>query len=103
MGTQTIKINLGDLWLRVVTPLSWSVWLRRLFVITLPVSAPIYLVIIIGLLALLLIAAITGPIAEFWSAPQQRVRSGGYSYAYSQRRRRRRNDSAQQNQLPLDQ
>ena len=108
MNTQSVKTTLGDLWLRVISPMSWSVWLRRLFLIILPVSAPIYLVIIIGLLVLLLIAAVTGPIAEFWNAPQQRLRGGYYGYEYSQRRRRRRSeidsdsDSDGQNELPLD-
>ena len=94
--------RLGVLWLRTVSPLSWPLGLRRAFLITAPLSFPLYLLLLAAMLALILVRAVVEPIAAFWSAPPEKLRSD-YYYGYERRRKRRRlTDLEVQDELPLD-
>ncbi len=100
-ATKLTKVDF--FWLRVISPLSWPIWMRRLFLITLPLSVPIALLIMAVLLIAMLCIRIFEPISQFWTAPQRRVRTGDYySYHFDEKRRQDRIDAAaEQDELPL--
>ena len=85
--------ELGQWWLRLLSPLSWPIAIRRLFLLTLPISVPLYVAAVVVLFVVMLALATAEPIIQFWSAPQQRLGSGyGYGYGSEKRRRKRRRD-----------
>ena len=67
-------------WRRATSPLSWSIAIRRLFLLFLPVSVVVW----IGYLAALAVAAafrdLSKPFIRFWHAPPETLRSCSYRY-----------------------
>jgi hypothetical protein len=75
---------------RVLSPVTWKVGTRRAFLLTAPVSVPLWIVLILGFTLLMAVRslwnAIAGPISELWNAPPKRIRTNGvYSYSYGRR------------------
>ncbi len=96
------KKNLGYWWLRLLSPLTWPIAIRRVILITLPISVLLYVAAVIIMFAVMLLVAISLPIIAFWSTPQQRLRAG-YGYGAEKKRRRRRRDGyVDQDELSLD-
>ncbi len=94
--------RLDNFWLWAVSPLSWPLGVRRAFLITLPLSLPLYLLLLVTMVVVMLIRAIVAPIAEFWNAPPEKLRSS-YYYGYERRQKRRRlTDQRKREELPLD-
>ncbi|MEO7247009.1 MAG: hypothetical protein ABIW31_01025 [Novosphingobium sp.] len=94
--------SLGYWWLRLLSPLSWSIAMRRLFLVTLPISIPVYVAVVIIMFVIMVVVAAAVPIIEFWSAPQQRLGSGyGYGYGKEKKRRKRKLGAAEQDDQSL--
>ena len=102
VANSTKRSVLGNVWLWAISPLSWPLGLRRAFLITLPLSVPLHLLLLAVLLVMILVRAILVPIAEFWNAPPEKLQNNNY-YNYDRRRKRRRQtDQDVQDELPLD-
>jgi hypothetical protein len=61
----------------VLHPRCWPRWVRRLFVLTLPIALPLWMVAALLLAVLSCLGEIAQPLHRFWSAPQR------YRYSYS--------------------
>ena len=88
-----MSAKLDQIWLRIITPLSWPLVMRRLFLLTLPISAPLYLLVIFAMIAVMALWLIWMQLSAFWNAPRRRVRSGYYAYETRRRRRSHTNDA----------
>jgi len=65
---------------RLGSPTSWKVGTRRVFVMTAPVSVPLWLLMLLGANLALGARDAWTPIAAFWSAPPKRLTSNYYDY-----------------------
>ena len=96
------KNNLGYWWLRLLSPLSWPIAIRRVILITLPISVLLYVAAVIIMFVVMLAVAIAVPIIAFWSAPQQRLRAGyAYGYGAEKKRRWRKSDAEEHDDQPM--
>jgi hypothetical protein len=57
------------MWRRSIDPLRWSIWLRRIFLLTLPLSLPLALIWFALLIIAIVVADLWAPISIFWNAP----------------------------------
>lgn len=64
----------------LVSPLSWRTGVRRLFLLTLPISVPLWLGLMLFVGVLGLLHLIFRPIAIFWSAPPRPSERNYYGY-----------------------
>ena len=100
MAGSAQKNGLGYWWMLLLSPLSWTIGMRRLFLLTLPLSVPLYIAALLIMFVVMVAVAISVPIIAFWNAPQERLRSSGYNYGTEKKRRsRRKNDD--QDDLPM--
>lgn len=72
--------SLDQLWRMLPSPRTWSVPVRRGFVLLLPASVPMWLLLLATLALLVLGRGLFRPMAGFWSAPPRRLRSGRSGY-----------------------
>ncbi|MFM5907529.1 MAG: hypothetical protein ACKOPO_08090 [Novosphingobium sp.] len=90
MATSTKSVKIDYYWLRAITPLSWPLWLRRGFMVGFPIALPIYVIVLVALMLCVFAVRLSEPVAEFWHAPQKKVRSNYYySYEYEARQKRK--------------
>jgi uncharacterized BrkB/YihY/UPF0761 family membrane protein len=68
-------MSLNRLWRRVVSPRSWSVTLRRAFLLTLPVAIPLWTTLVAGLVIALTVRSVGAPLSSFWNDPPRKYRS----------------------------
>ena len=67
---------------RLLRPKTWSVKARRAFVLTLPISVPVWLLAMVGIGIGKATQELFTPLANFWSAPPEKLRNyGNYSYS----------------------
>lgn len=67
----------------LVRPRFWPRWVRRVFLLLLPVTLPLWIALILVLWVMLAFRALWQPIVAFWSAPQRhRYDYGPYSRYY---------------------
>ena len=63
---------------RLKAPSSWRIGLRRGFVVTFPISIPLWAVTVLGLGLLVGIREAFEPLAGFWSDPPKRLPNSNY-------------------------
>ena len=69
---------------RLPRPKTWSIAARRAFVLTLPVSVPVWLLAMAGIVVGKVSLGAVRPLASFWNAPPEKLpRSRYYSYLAS--------------------
>ena len=68
-------------------PTSWTIKVRRVFVLTFPVAAPLWILMLAASHLWLLSSEVFAPIGRFWNAPPKRLDMQGY-YNYPSRSRR---------------
>lgn len=68
-----------------ISPRSWRIETRRLFLLGLPVALPLWLALCAALCVAFTVRAMLRPLALFWSAPPKRRRVA-YDYDYGRRR-----------------
>ena len=74
---------------RLRSPRAWRVRTRRLFLLTLPLSLPLWLLALVALGAVFAARAVFRPVVTFWNAPPKRGRYNYYGgYGDSGRARR---------------
>lgn len=66
---------------RLLAPSSWRVRTRRVFVLTFPLSVPLWLGAIVGVGVLRVARFAGGPVTAFWNDPPKRLSSGSYGYS----------------------
>lgn len=68
---------------RLISPYSWKIRHRRLFLLTMPVSIPLWLGAFAALAIIVCAQKLAAPLGTFWSAPPKRIRSfETYGYGY---------------------
>jgi hypothetical protein len=67
---------------RLTSPRTWQVSVRRIFLIGLPVTVPLWLAALLGVLIASAIHDFMRPVREFWTAPPRQLtyRSSLYDY-----------------------
>ena len=73
-----MMVNLYSLRRAALSPFSWSIGTRRLFLITFPVALPAWILLIAVLSTVISLLDAIRPIVNFWNAPPKRLR---YSYS----------------------
>jgi hypothetical protein len=73
-----MKSKLGRLSARLFSPLSWRTGTRRTFLLTLPISLPVWIVLCILMVVARGLAMLAQPIVYFWTAPPKRRKHGYY-------------------------
>jgi len=67
---------------RLTSPSSWEIKSRRLFLLTLPVSLPLWLSALVAVGMLACLRKLVKPVVNFWNEPPKH-RAGYYGYGYS--------------------
>ena len=73
-----MKSKLGRLSARLFSPLSWRTGTRRAFLLTLPISLPVWIVLCILMVGAQGLALLAQPIVYFWMTPPKRRHRGYY-------------------------
>ena len=62
-------------------PKTWPRWVRRIFLLTIPVAAPTWAGLVFLMIGLAVAQGVWRPIRDFWSAPRQyHYRYGHFGY-----------------------
>ncbi len=82
-----VNMNLDRMKRRLVSPRSWSFRTRRAFLLTLPLSVPLWLASVVVLATVLSVRSFWQPLVTFWNAPPTRNRDPYYGYVKRKRPR----------------
>lgn len=91
----------GGLPFVLTRPMCWPRWLRRLFLLMLPISAIVWLSLGVGTVMCLALWKLLSPILRFWNAPRRRYYSP-YGYPYPRRSRLPGKESVSQALAPAE-
>jgi len=79
-----LTIDLDRSIARTFSPRSWRRRTRRLFLLTLPISVPLWFALVAALGIGICLRDLTGPLVKFWNAPPKRM--GGDPYMFDRSR-----------------
>ena len=65
---------------RLRKPITWPIALRRVFLVSLPIALPVWLISLLIMVAMGALKRIIAPFATFWNAPPKRLRNERYEY-----------------------
>lgn len=65
-------------WRRAVSPLSWSIRTRRMFMLVLPLSILLWIGWLTALVLAMMLRSVWKPLSTFWQAPPRPLRHSSY-------------------------